>query len=207
MGFAAAASTVPGFTRWRYAFAAPPAEHTMPGESASVTVPAGPYHPLFFTAEQFALVETLAELILPRGVSAAGELQSNPPTTETDPDYAGASDAGVAEFIDFMVSQDVTLQRPFREGLAWMDAASKPRAFVHRSPEAQRALLDRLAYRSKFRGDEETGQAFFARMRKLTVMGFYTSRIGLESIGYPGLRFYTQSPSVPHDAFLQSLEL
>jgi hypothetical protein len=29
-------------------------------------------------------------------------------------------------------------------------------------------------------------------------MGFYTSRIGLEELDFPGLRFYAESPGCPH---------
>ena len=35
-------------------------------------------------------------------------------------------------------------------------------------------------------------------MREHTLMGFYTSRIGLEQLGYPGLQFYAESPGCPH---------
>jgi hypothetical protein len=30
------------------------------------------------------------------------------------------------------------------------------------------------------------------------VMGYYTSRVGLSELDYPGLRFYSQSPACPH---------
>jgi gluconate 2-dehydrogenase gamma chain len=35
-------------------------------------------------------------------------------------------------------------------------------------------------------------------MREYTVMGYYTSRIGLEQLDYPGLKFYSASPECPH---------
>jgi gluconate 2-dehydrogenase gamma chain len=35
-------------------------------------------------------------------------------------------------------------------------------------------------------------------MRKYTVLGYYTSRIGLEELDYPGLRLYSSSPECPH---------
>ena len=35
-------------------------------------------------------------------------------------------------------------------------------------------------------------------MRNYTVMGYYTSRAGLEELDYPGLRFYSASPECPH---------
>jgi gluconate 2-dehydrogenase gamma chain len=35
-------------------------------------------------------------------------------------------------------------------------------------------------------------------MRRYTVMGYYTSRIGLEELDFPGLKMYAQSPACPH---------
>ena len=37
----------------------------------------------------------------------------------------GSREAGVAEFIDFMVFHDDSLQYPFRLGLSWMNAHSE----------------------------------------------------------------------------------
>ncbi len=42
------------------------------------------------------------------------------------------------------------------------------------------------------------GTAFFKLIRRYTVMGYYTSRIGLEELDFPGLKFYSQSPECPH---------
>ena len=39
-------------------------------------------------------------------------------------------------------------------------------------------------------------------MRRYTVMGFYTTEIGLKQLDYPGLQFYGESPSVPDDGSL-----
>jgi hypothetical protein len=49
-------------------------------------------------------------------------------------------------------------------------------------------MLKHLAYRDGYRPGEEDGRAFVELMREWTVKGFYTSRIGLEHLGYPGLR-------------------
>ena len=42
--------------------------------------------------------------------------------------------------------------------------------------------------RAKFKPTTESGRAFFQIMRDYTVVGYYTTKLGLESIGYPGLR-------------------
>ena len=62
----------------------------------------------------------------------------------------------------------------------------------------QIALLEPLAYKDRHRPGDEEGHAFFKLIREYTVMGFYTSRIGLEQLDYPGLRIYAESPGCPH---------
>ena len=62
----------------------------------------------------------------------------------------------------------------------------------------QHALLERLAYKAHQRETEKAGQQFFRLFRRYTVMGFYTTRIGLESLDYPGLKFYAASPGCTH---------
>jgi len=178
------ASTFSGFSRWSYALG----EEMKPGhhQGAPVKIAHAAYTPQFFSPNEYRTVEVLAELILP--ATEGGSNQSQP----------GAKEAGVAEFIDFMVYNDPSLQRQFRDGLVWLDDASKPAGFAALSAERQNALLERLAYKAKHRESEKTGQQFFLLFRKYTVMGFYTSRIGLESLDYPGLQFYGSSPGCTH---------
>jgi gluconate 2-dehydrogenase gamma chain len=172
LSLASAASAFPGFSRWCFAF----------GE-ANAQPPV--YRPQFFSGGQYQTVEVLSDLILPAAPDAAGKLQP------------GAREAGVAEFIDFMVFSDETLQQPFRDGLQWLDHAGTA-DFVHLSAGEQNALLERLAYKARHRADEKKGQLFFQLFRKYTVMGFYTTRIGLEALDYPGLTFYATSPGCTH---------
>ena len=129
----------------------------------------------------------IAELILPTTQDAAGKAQP------------GASEAGVAEFIDFMVFSDPSLQPEFHHGLQWLDHAAAPApTFFQSAPAQQHALLERLAYKAHQRQAEKAGQQFFRLFRRYTVMGFYTTRIGLESLDYPGLKFYAASPGCTH---------
>ena len=203
---ASLASGAPGFVRWTFAFAEPappqaPAHHHAP--AAAPAHRPQHYTPQFFNAADYATVATLAELILPR-TPAAAHTAAKPHAAVTGAE-AGATDAGVAEFIDFMVAHDPTLQPVFRQGLVWMNTASTPQTFAALAPAQQGALLERLAYKRNFRPDEKPGQEFFAVMRRYTVMGFYTTRLGLEALDFPGLRFYAESPSVPNDGSLAQL--
>ena len=171
---AAAVAAFPGFCKWSFA-----CSHVHSLEQ--IKPPA--YQPLFFTPAEYALVERLAALIIP-----------------TD-DTPGADEAGVAEFIDLMTSRDPDLQRGFRSGVLWLNAHSakaNAKPFLALAPLQQTALLEPLAYKKKFRAGEEPGREFFNLIREYTIMGFYTSEIGLKELDFPGLRFYAESPACPH---------
>lgn len=175
LGIAAGVATFPGFSKWTFACG-----HV--GNTLAQIKPAE-YRPLFFTAVEYATIARLAEIIIP-----------------TD-DTPGASEAGVSEFIDLMVSRDPALQSNFRRGLNWLDAHSQKtsgKIFLQLKPEQQTALLEPLAYKKKFQASEEPGREFFDLIRRYTVMGFYTSQIGLKELDFPGLNFYAESPSCPH---------
>lgn len=172
---AAAAATFPGFQKWTFA-----CRH--PG-NALTQIKAAAYQPSFFREQEYALVERLTDIIIP---------------SDGTP---GAREAGVSEFIDLMVSRDSTLQHKFRAGLMWLNAHSsrrKGKTFLALAPGQQAALLEPLAYKAKYRPGEETGREFFEVLREYTVMGFYTSEIGLKELDFPGLQFYAESPACPH---------
>jgi gluconate 2-dehydrogenase gamma chain len=176
LALASAVSAAPGFQRWVFAF----------GEDDACAGNAPPraesYVPRFFTPEEYALVALLASVIIP-----------------TD-DTPGATEAGVSEFIDTMVAHDVPLQPRFRGALAWVEARSRlrhGRPFAALSSEEQVAFLEPLAYAAKHRDGDEEGRRFFNLLREYTVMGFYTSRVGLEQLGDPGLATYAESPGCP----------
>jgi gluconate 2-dehydrogenase gamma chain len=175
LGTAAAAAHFPGFSKWSFACG-----HI--GNAALQIKPAD-YHPQFFTAPEYAIVERLTEIIIP---------------TDATP---GAKEAGVAEFIDFMVFSDPEQQYPFRTGLAWLDAHSEQnlsKKFIGLTPEQQTSLLEPLGVKAKARPGEEYGRSFFAMMREFTVTGFYTSQIGYKELDNPSLKFYSESPECPH---------
>jgi hypothetical protein len=175
LAMASVAAQFPGFRRWAFA-----CEHV---RADSLQIKDASYSPKFFTAAEYATVERLTEMIIP---SDGG---------------AGAREAGVSEFVDFMVWSDPSLQYKFRFGLGWLDAHSErlhAKNFIGLGAEQQNEILRRLAYKKEFRDGEEDGRVFFGLMREYTVMGFYTSRVGLEELDYPGLKFYSESPSCPH---------
>jgi gluconate 2-dehydrogenase gamma chain len=185
LAIASVAAQFPGFRRWAFA-----CEHV---RADSLQIKDASYSPKFFTAAEYATVERLTGMIIPSdgGPSDGGSSHGG----------AGAREAGVSEFVDFMVWSDPSVQYKFRFGLGWLDAHSErlhAKAFTGLEPDQQNAILRRLAYKKEFRDGEEDGRVFFRLMREYTVMGFYTSRVGLEELDYPGLKFYSESPSCPH---------
>jgi gluconate 2-dehydrogenase gamma chain len=197
IGLASVAGAFPGFCKWTFACNHPdPAAYA---DEPRATI----YRPLFFNNEEYATVECLTELIIP------------------DDESPGAQQAGVIEFIDFMVANGADLQtnrgawRPpdpvsqgygvqsrFRYGIGWIDAHAQRlygKPFRHCASAEQRDLLDHLAYKDRYRLGEDDGRAFFQMVREYTVAGFYTSRIGLEQLNYPGLKtMWMQMPGCPH---------
>lgn len=176
MALAAAASRFPGFHRWAFA-----CDHSA---TEPVQVKAARYSPKFFTPAEYSTLERLAEMIIPGDGTP------------------GAREAGVAEFIDTMVWSDPSRQFRFRYGLTWLDAQAdrlhgKP--FRELLPEEQSEILEHLAYKERFRPGEEEGRQFFKLIRRYTLMGFYTTRIGLGQLDYPGLEtMYEKLPGCPH---------
>jgi hypothetical protein len=184
LGTAAAAAHFPGFSKWGFACG-----HI---GNANLQIKPATYQPQFFTAPEYAMVERLAEIIIPSDASP------------------GAKEAGVAEFIDFMVFSDPEPQYPFRLGLTWLNAHSERTAgnkFMELSLEQQISLLEPLAFKDKARPGEEDGRRFFRLMREFTVTGFYTSEIGFKELDNPALKFYSESPECPHKGNPEHLHL
>lgn len=175
LGTAAAAAQFSGFSKWGF-----PCGHI--GNAALEIKPAA-YRLQFFTAAEYEMVERLAEIIIP---------------SDQTP---GAKEAGVAEFIDFMVASDPDAQYGFRTGLTWLNAHSEQTAgkkFVDLSSQQQISLLEPLGFKNKARPGEEDGRRFFSTMREYTVTGFYTSEIGFKELDNPALKLYSESPECPH---------
>lgn len=128
----------------------------------------------FFTAAEIATVTLLADMILP-----------------ADERSGSASDAGVPEFIDFMMTDtmDASLPGRVRGGLAWMDVESRRRhgrRFVEAGEQERAALLDDIAWPDRAPAELSHGVAFFSLFRDLVASGFWSSEMGIEDIGYLG---------------------
>ena len=130
------------------------------------------YTPKFFTAHEWATIGLLVDLIIPK-----------------DEKSGSATDAGVPEFMDFMMVDQPTRQSAMRGGLAWLDLECQKRfdkTFVGASDAQRTAVLDDLATYGELKPGLSHGQAFFRAFRDLTASGFWTTKVGMTDLGYMG---------------------
>ena len=130
------------------------------------------FQPKFFTAHEYRTVRLLVDLIIPR-----------------DERSGSATDAGVPEFMDFIVGDQANRQTAMRGGLAWLDTECRERyakTFVDCDDAQRRAVLDDIAWPARARRELSHGVAFFNSFRDLTATGFWSSKMGVEDLRYLG---------------------
>jgi hypothetical protein len=151
---------------------------------------ATPFAPRFFTASEFRLVRVLADIVIPK-----------------DARSGSATDAGVPEFMDFMMIDQPTRQVAMRGGLAWLDVECQKRfdkMFLDCSEAERTAVLDDIAWPSRAKPEMAHGVAFFNSFRDLTASGFWTTRMGIDDLQYMGNRSVARWTGCPEEA-LQKL--
>lgn len=108
-----------------------------------------------------------------------------------DANSPGASDVGVPDFIEFMVKDMPELQEPMRNGLKWMNAYAQQHfqeTFIAITADQQIQILDRIAYLDVENDELQEAIDFFSLVRELTASGYFTSKEGIEYLGYVGNR-------------------
>jgi hypothetical protein len=134
---------------------------------------AGTYQLAFFTADEAATVRVLADMIIP-----------------ADERSGSASEAGTVEYMDFVLSEsDAATQELWRFGLTWLDDATRGAhgvPFVDASPAQRGEVLDLVAWPERAAAVSRRAVEWFTRARDLVGSGFFSSRIGVEDIGYVG---------------------
>jgi Gluconate 2-dehydrogenase subunit 3 len=155
------------------AAAAAAAVPLVPGEAlaASIAVPTGT--PRFFTRAQYALVDELTEILIP-----------------TDEHSGGARAAGVAAYIDSRLADAVELEpkQQFLAGLARVDQIAhetKGGPFMSLTPADREAIVTKIA--SEESAPESAEGKFFVQLKRHTVRGYYSSKIGIhDEMEYKG---------------------
>lgn len=128
----------------------------------------------FFTEEELKMVAVLADIIIP-----------------ADEKSGSATDAGVPDFIEFMMKDFPAFQVPTRGGLMWLNNQCRTRfnkSFLDCSEAERMEVIDLIAWPDDAGPEMEYGVRFFNRMRNLTATGFFTSEMGIKDIGYQGNR-------------------
>lgn len=142
----------------------------------------------FFTEEEMATIKVLIDIIIPR-----------------DEVSGSATEAGVHEFIEFIVKDMPRHQLPLRGGLHWLDnqcLKQYGKIFRDCTHDQQLAMIDKIAYPADAPPEMKQGVTFFNLLRDLTATGFFTSEMGLKDLGYMGNR-PNQWNGVPDDVLKQ----
>lgn len=127
---------------------------------------------VFLNQHELETIAVLCDLILPATAMTGGALEAEVPA-----------------FIEFIVKDMPQHQLPVRGGLAWLDNHSLKqynREFKKLEIAQQKAVCDQIAYPGKTKPEMMPGEKLFTRMRNLTLTGYYTSKIGIEDLGYMG---------------------
>jgi gluconate 2-dehydrogenase gamma chain len=159
-------------------------QHAQAARSAAK--PAGAFRPVFFTAHEYATVRVLVDIIIP-----------------TDERSGSASDAGVPEFMDFIMKDQPNRQTAMRGGLAWLDLECNRRfdkLFAGCGADERTAVLDDIAWPQRAKPEFSQGVAFFNSFRDLTATGFWTTKAGMADLQYIGNTFVPEWKGCPDDA-------
>jgi gluconate 2-dehydrogenase gamma chain len=142
----------------------------------------------FFSPHEMKTISVLVDIIIPR-----------------DARSGSATEAGVPEFIEFMVKDKPDFQTPLRGGLGWIDHEAQKRfgkTFIDITPAQRIEIVEDIAYPEHKKPGMRHGVAFFSLMRNLTASGFWSSKIGIADIGYQG-NTPNSWDGVPGDVLMQ----
>jgi len=137
------------------------------------------YTPKFFTPHEWSTVRVLADIVIPK-----------------DERSGSATDAGVPEFMDFILQDPLAEPAPrernqtrMRGGLAWLDLECGRRfgkTFLELGDADRKTVLDAIAYPEKAAPEMRAGVVFFNGFRDLTAAGFFSSKAGVADLQFIG---------------------
>ena len=134
---------------------------------------ADPGAPLFFTREEFQLLDALTDLIIP-----------------TDEHSPGAREAAVARYIDKTVAEafDAETKTSWRKGLALVNDLSREKnraPFLKASKRQQVEVLTEMA-QNEF-APKTDAEKFFGQLKQTTAATYYSTSLGIhEEMNYKG---------------------
>jgi gluconate 2-dehydrogenase gamma chain len=143
------------------------------------------FKPKFFTSDEYATVRLLVDIIIPK-----------------DERSGSATEAGVPEFMDFMMIDQPARQTAMRGGLAWLDRECVTRfdkTFRACTDAERTSVLDDISWPHKAAPEFSHGVAFFNSFRDLTASGFWTSRMGIKDLEYLGNVYVAEWKGCPDE--------
>ncbi len=145
------------------------------GRKAASSVTGGAtdgFTPEFFNALEWRTVRVLVDIVIPR-----------------DDRSGSATDAGVPEFMDFILTEYPGNRARMRNGLAWLNGESRSRygvPFPDLTDEQRTAIVENIAWPRRAKPEHAAGVQFFNGFRDLTATGFWSSRMGVQDLEYRG---------------------
>ncbi|HKV41031.1 MAG TPA: gluconate 2-dehydrogenase subunit 3 family protein [Blastocatellia bacterium] len=144
-----------------------------PRHGAATGSPSNEAAPLFFTTDEFAMVDELTELIIP-----------------ADDHSPGARAAQVAAYIDRSLAEawEQKTRDDWRAGLKLIDQSSRQlngKSFMEATGEQRIAVLRQIS-QNEYTA-EKPEEKFFGELKSWTARGYYTSKIGIhDEMEYKG---------------------
>lgn len=126
----------------------------------------------YFREHELITIAVLCDIILP-----------------SDHANGGALDAGLPDFVEFMVKDRDQYKLPVRGGIAWLDSYAIDKFgadFINVSESQRLSICDAIAYPDNPDPELQPGISFFTLMRNFTMTGYYTTELGLKDLGYQG---------------------
>ena len=126
-----------------------------------------------FTNNQMKLISEISNLILPPN------------------EFGSVNDAEVPELIEFMAKDIPSYEKPLKEGLVALNQHSNKKfqkVFIDCDENQQKSILDLMAFPDPELSNSEQSEdiKWFSLFRNLTMTGYYTSKVGIEELGYKG---------------------
>lgn len=182
----------------------------------------GSFHPRFFAPKEFQTVRRLVEIILGEDLRRSGQkpVPGGPGSIYGEVaewiDLVAASAPAVRKLaLDLPAEQRALAvayfgsekpvrelegfepERVLREGLAWLAKASSrmfSKGFMHVTRGEQFRLVRSINDDRANRSQSNAGTRLFDLLKRESIRGFYTSRTGLDELGFKADEFHPESP-------------
>ena len=151
-------------------------------EHRTPTTKQGDYEPRVLSAEQYAILQRLLEVLLP-----------------ADENSLSARDAGAGRYIDTTLKYaDDKLRQTWTSGLSAIDQVARTagQPFTKMDPATATEILSRVAHNELQPATEV--EKFFVLFKRAAIDAYYLSDAGRKSLGYAGDTAIREFPGCNH---------